>query len=432
MMSAKDAEDENWWNDPCAVPPSIDRRWYLVAVAGTSLSLISLVCNILIARVLLTRTHSHFFFLGLLAVSDSFLSFCYGPVIAMDVIKNRLQIVWLTRLWWSYIGTLLALCHVSMTFSSFLIILATIERYLITERSRLLQCFRRNRPQSAFFMFIAAVLLRGTAFFEVELGKNGNCTGLTEYEPVLTSLVDTWIYGTLFRFYVRNIVTVFIPFTLLAFLNVRIVYTLRIQQRTAAMFRFGHSDHKKKVRSATTLLVLIVCSYLMANFVNVVVTGWEYIDIASTQTEELYDVYEFLTDIVSVLYIFVCATRLAVYLVCNMELREAFTQSLCRREKKTDAVRAYSFKTSTKPKKRMLQVGTEFDHVVIAIAKPWLVAKGSARGDGGGEWEQPAREEYSTVLSNSSSSPVLEMTEPMIIANVNTMSPGQLHKSASN
>ncbi|KAK0395105.1 hypothetical protein QR680_001120 [Steinernema hermaphroditum] len=330
-MSADAAEQIDW---QCEVPVSIDRRWYLVAVAGTSLSLVSLVCNILIARVLLTRSHSHFFFLGLLAVSDSFLSFCYGP-----------------------------------------------------------------------------------------LAKNANCTGLTEYEPVLTPLVDTWIYGTLFRFYVRNIVTVFIPFVLLAFLNVRIVYTLRIQQRTAAMFRFGHSDHKKKVRSATTLLVLIVCSYLMANFVNVVVTAWEYIDIHSTQTEEYYDVYEFLTDLVSVLYIFVCATRLVVYLVCNMELREAFRESLYRADKKAAAVRVYSFKTSTKPKKRMVQVGTEFDHVVIAIAKPWLVARGTSAKE-----REPMRDD---ILSNSSSSPVLEMSEPMIIANANTMSPGHLHKSAS-
>lgn len=65
---------------------------YLVAVAGTSLSIISLIFNVLIVSVLLRPKHSHFFFLGLLALSDSFLSFCYGPVIAMDIIKNRLQV----------------------------------------------------------------------------------------------------------------------------------------------------------------------------------------------------------------------------------------------------------------------------------------------------------------------------------------------------
>lgn len=86
-------EDDNITDfDPCKVPDSPDRRWYLVAVAGTTLSVISFFCNLLIARLLLRPKYSHFFFLGLLAVSDAFLSFCYGPVIAMDVIKNRLRV----------------------------------------------------------------------------------------------------------------------------------------------------------------------------------------------------------------------------------------------------------------------------------------------------------------------------------------------------
>uniref|UniRef100_A0A0M3HGU7 G_PROTEIN_RECEP_F1_2 domain-containing protein n=1 Tax=Ascaris lumbricoides TaxID=6252 RepID=A0A0M3HGU7_ASCLU len=78
--------------DECEVPEVLARRWYLVAVAGTSLSFISLFSNLLIACTLLQKGRTHFFFLGLLAVSDSFLSFCYGPVIAMDIIKNRLQV----------------------------------------------------------------------------------------------------------------------------------------------------------------------------------------------------------------------------------------------------------------------------------------------------------------------------------------------------
>ena len=99
-----------------------------------------------------------------------------------------------------------------------------------------------------------------------------------------------------------------------------------------------------KIRSATRLLVLIVCSYLVANFPNVLITAWEYVDFDSTQTEHLFDVsnlfcfkvkmiifqiYELLTDIISVLYVFVCATRLPFYLVCNQELRSAFYESLC-------------------------------------------------------------------------------------------------------
>jgi len=36
--------------------------------------------------------------------------------------------------------------------------------------------------------------------------------------------------------------------------------------------------------------VLIVCSYLLANFPNVAITAWEYLDLDSTQSEHYYDV----------------------------------------------------------------------------------------------------------------------------------------------
>lgn len=73
--------------DPCVIPEIQIHRWYLVAMIGTILSIISIICNTLIARVLLQRKHSNFFFLGLLAVSDLFLSVCYFPVIAMEVVR---------------------------------------------------------------------------------------------------------------------------------------------------------------------------------------------------------------------------------------------------------------------------------------------------------------------------------------------------------
>uniref|UniRef100_A0A0M3KCG6 G_PROTEIN_RECEP_F1_2 domain-containing protein n=1 Tax=Anisakis simplex TaxID=6269 RepID=A0A0M3KCG6_ANISI len=222
-------------------------------------------------------------------------------------------------LWWSYIGPLLALCHVSMTFSCFLIILATIERYLITQKAKCLQKFRQYRQALAMFMFTLALVVM----------RNGNCTGLTEFEPMLTSLVSTWLYGTIFRFYFRNILTVFVPFFLLAYLNVRIVATLRAQQRKAAMFKFACSEHKMKIRSATRLTVFIVCSYLMANVLNVLITAWEYVDFESAVTPDNFWIYETCTDVISVLYVFTCATRLLVYMLCNKEIRIAINQQMC-------------------------------------------------------------------------------------------------------
>ncbi|KIH49017.1 hypothetical protein ANCDUO_20909 [Ancylostoma duodenale] len=55
-----------------------------------------------------------------------------------------------------------------MTFSCYLIILGTIERYLITQKSECLKRFRRSRGLLAFFMFLLSLLLRGTLVFEIQ------------------------------------------------------------------------------------------------------------------------------------------------------------------------------------------------------------------------------------------------------------------------
>lgn len=65
LESLLEAEEEA---EDCSLPDIPEHRWLLVAVAGSSLSIISLISNVLIARVLLQRKYSNFFFLGLLAI----------------------------------------------------------------------------------------------------------------------------------------------------------------------------------------------------------------------------------------------------------------------------------------------------------------------------------------------------------------------------
>lgn len=40
-------------------------------------------------------------------------------------------------------------------------------------------------------------------------------------------------------------------------------------------------------------------------------------------------IYETCTDVISVLYVLTCATRLLVYILCNKEIRSAITETLC-------------------------------------------------------------------------------------------------------
>ncbi|CAB3404214.1 unnamed protein product [Caenorhabditis bovis] len=352
-------------SDACYVQ-SLDRRWYLVAVAGTSLSVISIFTNIVIAKVLFSSKHAHFYFLALLAISDAFLSLNYGPVIAMEIINDRLQLRWLNDLYLVYVGPLLALCQTSMTFSTYLIILATIERFLITQRSKCLGAFRRCRRISAFLVFVLSLLLRGPILFEMVIVQRPECEGrFNEYYPMLDKIVETFWYGTIYRFYIRNIMTVMVPFVSLAILNYKIVKTLRMQQRSAQMFRLLSSDHKSKIRSATLLMVFVVCSYLTANILNVMITLWEYVSFDSTQ-DTYFDIYETCADVVSVLYIFVCATRLFVYYLCNQEIRDAIKHLVCH---SATPPRKQEYVTVTRCFDSSRQIGTEIDAVAIAIAR---------------------------------------------------------------
>ncbi|GMT15821.1 hypothetical protein PFISCL1PPCAC_7118, partial [Pristionchus fissidentatus] len=351
-------------------------RWYM-AVGGTSLSVLSLFCNSLIAIVLIRSKHSHFFFFALLAISDTFLSLMYGPVIAMEIIKDVIREVWLNRTFWNYMPALLTLCNVSMTFSTFLIILATVERYMITEKSERLRWFRSHRGLLAFIAFVFACLLKGFMFWEFVMLPNEPCQGtLMERELSLTALSENLIYSKVVKFYVRNIFTVLIPFFYLIILNILIVLTLRRQQRAAAMFRFATSRHKAncasihilqlKVRSATRLTVLIVCSYLISNALNVAITIAEYVDYGWLTNETNYPAYEFTTDFTSVLYIFVCATRLIVYVTCNEEIRNEVIAFLCGMSSYNR--KGFRKQSNSAPK----GAASELDSIALTIARRFI------------------------------------------------------------
>uniref|UniRef100_A0A914VYJ3 G-protein coupled receptors family 1 profile domain-containing protein n=1 Tax=Plectus sambesii TaxID=2011161 RepID=A0A914VYJ3_9BILA len=364
--------NESGFMDPCQVPAN-DRRFYLIAICGTSFSIVSCLENVIICYALLAKRkhrNSHFLYLALLAFSDGFLSFCYGPVIAMDIIKNYVKLLWLTRVWWYYVGPMLALCHVAMAWSCYLIILATIERYLVTTKAHSLNWVRTNRIKLIICSLIAALISKGTFIFEVELVQNGNCTGLTEFKPTLAAIVHNYFYGTIFKFYIRNLLTVFIPFFLLAYLNARILNILRQQHRSARMFRFAASDHKDKVRSASRTLVLVVFTYLISNVLNVAVTAWEHIDMDSVELQ--WEFYEWCTDIISVLTVAGCALRLPIYWMCNEEIRLAVESAVRRLPSRIWGAPKQLYNQTQRMtrarKQQHNQIGTEFDTIAVAIA----------------------------------------------------------------
>ncbi|CAJ0920082.1 unnamed protein product, partial [Mesorhabditis belari] len=112
------------------------------------------------------------------------------------------------------------------------------------------------------------------------------------------------------------------------------------------MFRFACSEHKvsliertptevcpdyrKGAKCNASSRVFIVCSYLIANVLNLVITAWEYISPESTQSEEYYDIYEIMTDIVSVLSFSLVPRDFKLrFSSCNKEIRDMVKLYLC-------------------------------------------------------------------------------------------------------
>lgn len=74
------------------------------------------------------------------------------------------------------------------------------------------------------------------------------------------------------------------------------LYLLRNDSLFLVLIRFL----QRRVREATRLLVFVVCTYLLANVLMVVVSAWEYIDFYSLSTEFTL-LFTYSTDIVSLL-----------------------------------------------------------------------------------------------------------------------------------
>ena len=95
---------------------------------------------------------------------------------------------------------------------------------------------------------------------------------------------------------------------------------------------------QRNIRSATRMLVLVTCTYLLANVMNVLVTVWEFVDYESLFLPHIRPFYTMSSDIVSLLTVLASCSRLPIYCSCNSSLRHEIADALkkafcCRRRK---------------------------------------------------------------------------------------------------
>ncbi|VDD95362.1 unnamed protein product [Enterobius vermicularis] len=331
----------------------ITERFYLVAVLGTTVSLISIFENLFLLLLFAkSRRHreSGSFYLMLLALSDVFVSGTYILLMSVKVFyiyTNSFSLQWL---WMTYVVPMLTTSHIAITTGSFLIVFATVERYFITISHSMTNWLCSNRKAIALFAVFIGVSTKGTMLLEIKVKflstvvtkfiaifffmHNPNCEiPLSNYWLVPTALVVNNRYYTFFRVWFRRLSTIMLPFFLLLCLNFRIItalrknthHDLREQLYVGAVFETIKKRKvcslETKVKAATRTLVLVAFTYLSGNFLNVLITLWEYIDNQGLR-DNFGLFYTISVDVGTLLAVTSCALRLPIYASCQYELRQ--------------------------------------------------------------------------------------------------------------
>uniref|UniRef100_A0A0N4ZYT2 G_PROTEIN_RECEP_F1_2 domain-containing protein n=1 Tax=Parastrongyloides trichosuri TaxID=131310 RepID=A0A0N4ZYT2_PARTI len=308
----------------------INIRFWLVSVVGTTIAFIAILFNTFLFLLFITnRSHrnSPSLYLLLLAFFDVFMGVAYILVMSGRVIKNYYGNLFLQRIWMSYVVIMMVISHIAMTASSYLIVFATLERYMITIGHRSMRFLRKYRKILALFAVLLGFFSKGTIFIELHVSTNEECIGtFNEYIlGIADFLTENYAYNTYWKFYYRNIVTVLLPFFLLMIFNIGILNKLRKKDNhimTAIVLKQQENSKARKIRirAATRTTVLVGLTYLFSNALNVIITIWEHVD-ATALFEMYFDFYVISVDLVSVLTVVASAMRIIIYASCQTTMR---------------------------------------------------------------------------------------------------------------
>ncbi|CAD5211935.1 unnamed protein product [Bursaphelenchus okinawaensis] len=388
--------------DDCSVIPPEGLRMAMVAVAGTFIAVVSLIFNAFLFVLLISNPQyrrTHLLYLAFLALIDTFLSASYILIFPVNLFMDYFESDFLAWAWFNYVKPMLAICHVAITSSALLLTSATFERYLTISKIRS-QFSTTFRLIIVMITVLFAVAAKAPMYFELIVVENTNCTGVTGYSAYMAEWSYEEPYQTVYKFWFRNIIGTFLPFFLSLHFNLSIVARLRQQHTGARLFRFATSEHRRNIRAATRMLVLITSTYIVCNSLSVVIAAWEFIDKESLYTSQLRPFYTYATDLVSILTVVACSIRLPIYYFCNRRLRREVNDRLLRfcgcepekveggfsRKSRLTTIRYLNtgdgFVLSNNGSRRhepKCIVGTGFDRVVLQVAmQDW--SRGMCRG----------------------------------------------------
>ncbi|PAV89951.1 hypothetical protein WR25_10535 [Diploscapter pachys] len=335
----------DYLDEECAYQPQVflEFKMVFVGIIGMTIAIVSIVNNCLLCYTFNSSKglrKRNLMYLMWISMFDIFISICYILIMCVQVYTDYFESVLFMTLWHSYLRVAFTVSHIAISCSSFLLMAATIERYLqSTGDMRDIQLFRilaTHRTLVVVICFVCSALFRGTIFFEVEVIHNEACTGLSSLSLIPKQIFENELMDNIWKVYTRKLMTVFLPFIVLAYFNAAIVMNVRRTDRDQTVkalvlfitvgTRGEVTRLRSRLRAVTRMLILVVTCYLAANFLDVVVAFWETFDQEYLWSHK--KLYTVLTDLCSFLPLLACAMRLPIYAITDRQIRMEVSRKL--------------------------------------------------------------------------------------------------------
>ncbi len=113
--------------------PHLNEQFYLVTVAGSIISLTSILSNCLLLTLFSRNIYFRqriYFYLIVLGLFDLIISVTYLAIFSVCILYEYTENVTLMRVWYVYVLPIFTLQHVIRCASSYLIVAVSLERYL--------------------------------------------------------------------------------------------------------------------------------------------------------------------------------------------------------------------------------------------------------------------------------------------------------------
>uniref|UniRef100_A0AC35TK15 G_PROTEIN_RECEP_F1_2 domain-containing protein n=1 Tax=Rhabditophanes sp. KR3021 TaxID=114890 RepID=A0AC35TK15_9BILA len=310
----------------------LEMKIYSVGLIGCFIAMVSLLFNVFLSLVFLKKGLENLYYFKILAFLDILLSLNYIALMVVPVLVDYFLILSLYFIFLKYVRLLLMESNCVMMLSCLLIVMATIERCLISIPSLcqrpITNFMKLKRPLISFMCFVVAISYKCITYYEIDLIEKTNCTDWQKYELQASQMSMNPYYAFWFKFLTRNIVDRILPFVILIIMNFLIIRRLKRDQNKAAQTivhstntSWSRASHKKTIKDATIALVWMVTLYIISQSLQIVVTVWETVNKSYLEQNEA--LYSHLNDLISMFTLLSSTLRLPVYLTCNKPLRIA-------------------------------------------------------------------------------------------------------------